>query len=159
MKQLKKILWAFALMGTLNFSLTSCKNEPKDSDLVTKAKSVIPEGVTIDVKKGVATLSGEYNDNDAKQSTENAVKAIPGIKSVEDNATVKSESGDVVVSVDSVLKSKVNDILKGYTGVTADINDGVVTLNGELNRSELPRLMQAINTLQPKKIEQKLLLK
>lgn len=159
MKQLKKILLAFALMGTLSFSLTSCKNEPKDSDLVTKAKSVIPEGVTIDVKKGVATLTGEYNDNDAKQSTENAVKAIPGIKSVEDNATVKSESGDVVVSVDSVLKSKVNDILKGYTGVTADINDGVVTLNGELNRSELPRLMQAINTLQPKKIEQKLLLK
>lgn len=159
MKQLKKILWAFALMGTLSFSLTSCKNEPKDSDLVTKAKSVIPEGVTIDVKKGVATLTGEYKDNDAKQSTENAVKAIPGIKSVEDNATVKSESGDVVVSVDSVLKSKVNDILKGYTGVTADINDGVVTLNGELNRSELPRLMQAINTLQPKKIEQKLLLK
>lgn len=159
MKQIKKILLAFVVMGTLSFSLTSCKNEPKDSDLVTKAKSVIPEGVTIDVKKGVATLSGEYNDDAAKQSTENAIKAIPGIKAVEDNASVKATSNDVEVSIDSVLKSKVNDILKGYNGVTADINNGVVTLNGVLNRNELPRLMQAINTLQPKKIEQKLSLK
>ena len=159
MKQIRKILLAFVIMGTLSFSLTSCKTEPKDSDLVTKAKAVLPEGVNIDVKKGVATLSGEYNDDNAKQSTENAVKAIPGIKSVEDNATIKETASSVEVSADSVLKSKVNDVLKGYTGVTADVNDGIVTLNGELNRSELPRLMQAINALQPKKIEQKLLLK
>jgi hyperosmotically inducible periplasmic protein len=159
MKQIKKILLAFVLMGTLSFSLTSCKNEPKDSDLVSKAKSVIPEGVSIDVKKGVATLSGEYIDDTAKQSTENAVKAIPGIKSVEDNATVKAASNNVEDSMDSVLKSKVNELLKGYNGVTADINNGIVTLNGELNRDELPKLMQAINALQPKKIEQKLLLK
>ncbi|MCT6870079.1 MAG: BON domain-containing protein [Apibacter sp.] len=159
MKQIRKILLAFVIMGTLSFSLTSCKKEPKDSDLVTKAKAVLPEGVNIDVKKGVATLSGEYNDDNAKQSTENAVKAIPGIKSVEDNATIKETASSVEVSADSVLESKVNDVLKGYTGVTADVNDGIVTLNGELNRSELPRLMQAINALQPKKIEQKLLLK
>ncbi|WP_295842714.1 BON domain-containing protein [uncultured Apibacter sp.] len=159
MKQIRKILLAFVIMGTLSFSLTSCKTEPKDSDLVTKAKAVLPEGVNIDVKKGVATLSGEYNDDNAKQSTENAVKAIPGIKSVEDNATIKETASSVEVSADSVLESKVNDVLKGYTGVTADVNDGIVTLNGELNRNELPRLMQAINALQPKKIEQKLLLK
>lgn len=159
MKQIRKILLAFVIMGTLSFSLTSCKTEPKDSDLVTKAKTVLPEGVNIDVKKGVATLSGEYNDDNAKQSTENAVKAIPGIKSVEDNATIKETASSVEVSADSVLESKVNDVLKGYTGVTADVNDGIVTLNGELNRNELPRLMQAINALQPKKIEQKLLLK
>ena len=159
MKQIRKILLAFVIMGTLSFSLTSCKKEPKDSDLVTKAKAVLPEGVNIDVKKGVATLSGEYNDDNAKQYTENAVKAIPGIKSVEDNATIKETASSVEVSADSVLESKVNDVLKGYTGVTADVNDGIVTLNGELNRSELPRLMQAINALQPKKIEQKLLLK
>ena len=54
MKQIRKILLAFVIMGTLSFSLTSCKTEPKDSDLVTKAKAVLPEGVNIDVKKGVA---------------------------------------------------------------------------------------------------------
>ncbi|MGM5630609.1 BON domain-containing protein [Apibacter raozihei] len=155
MKQLSKFLVAFAIMGSLTVAVTSCKSGPKDSELTTQAQAVLPEGVTIDVKKGVATLTGEFNDDIAQQSAENALKAIPGIKTVENKATVKA----VVVSADEELKAKINTVLKNYAGVTADVKDGVVTLNGELQRVDLPKLMQAVTMLQPKKVEQKLTLK
>ncbi len=155
MKQLGKFFIAFAIMGSLAAGMSSCKSGPKDADLQTQAQAVLPEGITIDVKKGAATLTGEFKDDIAKQEAEKALKAIPGIKSVEDKATVKP----VEISVDDALKTSVTEVLKNFAGVTADIKDGIVTLNGELKRDDLPKLMQAVNALQPKKVENKLTLK
>ncbi len=152
MKQLGKICIAFAIVGSLTVGLSSCKSGPKDSDLQTQAQTSLPEGISIDVKKGVATLTGEFKDDVAKQQAENAIKAIAGIKSVVDNATVKS----VEISADDTLKASVTEALKSFAGVTADIKDGVVTLNGNIKKEDLPKIMQVVNALNPKKVENKL---
>jgi hyperosmotically inducible protein len=35
------------------------------------------------------------------------------------------------------------------------VKDGVVTLTGEINKTDLPRVMQALSALNPKKIDNK----
>jgi hypothetical protein len=53
----------------------------------------------------------------------------------------------------------VQRITARYTGVQADVNDGVITLRGQLKRDSLQQLMMDLNALQPKKIENQLVLK
>jgi hypothetical protein len=39
------------------------------------------------------------------------------------------------------------------------VSDGVITLTGEIKRAELPGLIQKLNEIKPKKIENKLVIK
>jgi hyperosmotically inducible periplasmic protein len=146
---------AFATAVTLSFVVAACG--PKDADikaLVDQAISGV-QGVTVDVAKGVATISGQFADDAAKASTEAAVKAVKGVKSVVDNATVTPPPPPVVISPDDSLKTNVTAALKDYPTLTADVKDGVVTLTGEIKKADLPKAMQALSALKPKKIENK----
>ena len=59
----------------------------------------------------------------------------------------------VEISSDVTLRSSVNDVVKAYNGVEADVKDGVVTLRGSLTKSELHKLVMKVNELKPKKVE------
>ena len=65
----------------------------------------------------------------------------------------------VEVTADDPLRTSVNDAIKDHPGVTASINDGVITLTGEIKKADLPTLMQKLNALKPKKIENQLTIK
>ena len=41
----------------------------------------------------------------------------------------------------------------------ADVKDGVVTLTGEIKKASLPKLMQSLMALKPKKVDNKLTVK
>jgi len=62
----------------------------------------------------------------------------------------------VEVSGDDALRTGVTDATKDYPGVTATVNNGEITLTGSLQRSKLPDLMQRLNSLSPKKINNNL---
>ncbi len=62
----------------------------------------------------------------------------------------------VEISGDDALRSGVTDATKDYPGVTATVNNGEITLTGSLQRSKLPDLMQRLNALSPKKINNNL---
>lgn len=129
---------------------------PKDADIkaaATQALSSVP-GATVDVANGVATISGQVADSAARGAAEAAVKAVKGVKSVVDNATV-TPPPPVVISADDSLKTNVAAALKDFPKLTADVKDGVVTLTGEVQRSALPKVMQALSALHPKKIDNK----
>jgi hypothetical protein len=64
-----------------------------------------------------------------------------------------------VITADDPLKASVDATIKDYPGVAATIQDGVVTLTGEIKRADLQKLMKSLNTLKPKKIENKLTIK
>jgi hypothetical protein len=53
----------------------------------------------------------------------------------------------------------VDNVVKDYAGVTATINDGIVTLTGEIKKADLQKLMMALNSLKPKKVDNKLVIK
>ena len=65
----------------------------------------------------------------------------------------------VVISADDSLRTGITDATKDFPGVTATVNNGEITLTGEVTRSRLPTLMQSLNSLRPKKINNNLTIK
>ncbi len=162
MKFTKLLLASFLISATL---FTGCK--PKDSDYKEKIETKLKaspetENVTVDVKDGVATLSGEVKDHDAKEKATAAAKDVNGIKSVENNVTFPApvvQAPPVTVNSDTILTQGVKDATKDFPTVTANVNDGVITLTGSIKRSDLQKLMMNLNTLKPKKIDNQLTIK
>jgi osmotically-inducible protein OsmY len=140
---------------TLALAVTACG--PKDEEIKAAAGTAVAsiQGAAVDVANGVATLSGQVADDAAKTSAEAAVKAVKGVKSVVNNITVAPPPPPVVISADDSLKTNVAAALKDFSTLSADVKDGVVTLTGEIQRSALPKVMQALSALHPKKIENK----
>jgi hyperosmotically inducible periplasmic protein len=150
------LLFATALL--VSMTVPGCKSRVKDSDVRTSVETSLRSNpdlssVNVEIKDGVATLSGQVKDNAARESAESTVKGVKGVKSVNNNITVMPEAAPVEITADDPLKSSVTDAIKDHPGVTADVNDGVITLTGEINKTDLPRLMQKLNALKPKKVD------
>jgi hypothetical protein len=74
------------------------------------------------------------------------------------DTTNTTTTAPVEVSSDETLRNGLRDATKDYPTVTATVSDGEVTLTGTLERSKLPDLMQSINSLNPKKVNNQLTL-
>jgi osmotically-inducible protein OsmY len=157
--KMKHLGSALLILSLLAFAATGCKKKPKDADLKAAIEKVVGTGVTVDVTNGAVTLSGSVPDDAAKAAAETAAKTVEGIGAVTNNISVTPPPPPVVINPDQVLTDAVNTVLKAYSGVTADIKDGVVTLNGNIKKADLRTLMTALNGLKPKKIENKLTIK
>ncbi len=77
----------------------------------------------------------------------------------QDNATVKPDTAPVQISPDDSLTKMAKDAVKDYPGVTAAVNNGEVTLTGNITRDKLPKLMQSVNAMHPKKVNNNLTIK
>jgi osmotically-inducible protein OsmY len=62
----------------------------------------------------------------------------------------------VEIATDDQLTNGVKDATKDFPGVTATVNNGEVTLTGNVKRDRLPTLMQSIQALHPKKVNNNL---
>lgn len=150
---------------TIMSVVTSCKSGVKDTDLETSVETSLKNnsdlsGVSVDVKDGVATLNGRASSESAKQAAETAAMGIKGVKKVNNNIIVDAAAGNPVnINNDETLRSSVRDAIKDHPGVSADVNDGVITVTGEIKQSDLATLMQKLNALNPKKVENKLTIK
>ena len=148
----------------LAFSLVACG--PKDADIQKDIDAKLRDmpGVRVAVQDGVATISGICKDDPFKQNVESTVKGIKGVKSVVNNCDIPAPDAApdptaVVINSDTTLDKSVNEVVKAYNGVSATVADGVVTLSGEIKRNELQPLMQSVQELKPKKVENKLTIK
>lgn len=65
----------------------------------------------------------------------------------------------VQVAPDDALATGVKDATKDYPAVKADVNNGEITLTGEIKRAKLADLMMSLNALKPKKINNQLTIK
>lgn len=161
--KISKLLMGLTLVLAIGF--TSCK--PKDADIkknVETAISTNPDAgsVVVTVDKGVATLTGEVKDEATRASVEAAAKGVKGVTSVVNNTTPPAPQvveAPIIAPTDA-LTAGVKDATKDFPTVNATVDaEGVVTLTGELAKNKLVTLMQALNTLKPKKIENKLTIK
>jgi hypothetical protein len=88
--------------------------------------------------------------------------ALPSCKNKKADTTTNTTTADtlgtapVQISTDDQLINGVKDATKDFPGVTATVNNGEVTLTGSIKRDRLPTLMQSIQALQPKKVNNNL---
>lgn len=102
-------------------------------------------GVTVAVKDGVATLSGEVADITVKSKAAASAKAVEGIKSVTDGTTVKPAPTPPPPSPDKMIEGTVSQAITklGITGITVTVANGEVTLTGDVTKDNLAKVMQA----------------
>ena len=104
-------------------------------------------GVTVAVKDGVATLSGEVADITVKNNAEKSVKSVEGIKSVTNNCTLKPLPPPPAEpqQTDAMMKGKIEEALKkmAITGVTVAVKDGEATLSGTIPKDRLAEATKA----------------
>ena len=152
-KYLTVLTLAFALLlsacGKSDADLLKAANDKLTADKVT--------GVTVAVKDGVATLTGEVADQTVKTKAETSVKAVEGIKSVVNSCTLKPLPPPVI-SPDKMVEGTVNENLKkkGITGVTVTVANGEVTLSGIAPKAKWPEIIMAANEAKAGKVVNKL---
>lgn len=143
LKVLTVITLAFALL------LSACGKS--DADLAKAASDKLGaekvSGVSVIVKDGVATLSGEVADQTVKAKAESVVKAVEGIKSVTNNCTLKPVPVATPAAPDPALKGKVEENLKkaGCTGATVEVANGKITVKGTVPEAKYTACVQTIN--------------
>ena len=70
-QQIARSLLLFAAVAFMSGSITGCKSKVKDADIKTAAEAALAtnpdfKGISVDVKDGVATISGEVKDASAQ---------------------------------------------------------------------------------------------
>ena len=153
-------LFGVLLLSLALFLTPACKGKNRDGEIQTafNAKTQTDPslaGVTASVVNGEVTLTGSCADEPCRQNAEKAVKDIDGVKKVVNNITV----APVTISPDTQLQSSVQEVANRYQGVQASVNNGVVVLRGTIERAQLQSLMQDVNALQPKSIDNQLVIK
>jgi hypothetical protein len=155
------------VLAFASVTFISCKGKQTDAEIEAAINQKIAgnaemKGLNASVKGGVVTLTGECKDDECRKDCADAVKDVKGVKSVENNiriASADAPAAPVVVASDETLKNSVNDVVKNYKGVEADVKDGVVTLRGEIKRDNLQNLIVSLNELRPRKVENQLVIK
>jgi hypothetical protein len=76
-----------------------------------------------------------------------------------DTTSSAVQPAPVQISSDDSLQNGMKDALKDYPSVNGTVNNGEITLTGDINRDRLTPLMQSLQSLHPKKINNNLTVK
>lgn len=153
------------LLGmSLSVALISCK--PNDADIENAIREKLSDATTVQVivHEGVATITGTCDDEAFKKNIEKSVRATKGVKSVVNTcelarANQEPAAAAVVINPDTELDKSVHKVVDAYDGVSVTVVGGIVTLSGEIKKDKLQPLMQSIQELHPKKVDNKLIIK
>lgn len=160
-----RLLMAVAIAATIGF--VSCS--PKDADvkaaIETKLKAK-PDmtGVMVDVKDGVATISGECKDDACKADCEKMTKDEKGVKTVINNLTIAAPPpppppppASLSTVLDAATQQKVTDGLKDIKGVTVEFSGDKAVLSGQVTKADRMKIMQMLSSAKVKSDVSKLM--
>ena len=141
----------FITVLTIAFALFLSACGKSDADLqkavTEKLAAASVTGVTVAVKDGVATLTGEVADAAAKKKAEETAKSVEGIKSVVNSTTLKPVPAATPAAPDAALTGKANENLKKAGCGTASVTvvDGKATLTGEAPSDKFAECVRIVN--------------
>lgn len=160
--KITKILFSMLIM----FSMFIIGCGPKDADIKAnveeklKTNTAMTGAMTVSVNDGVATISGECKDEECKKMCGDLAAGAKGVKSVVNNCMVAAPPPPPMATTsDDALTTGVMDATKDHPTVKASVNNGVITLTGDIKRSDLAKLMMTLNTLKPTRIDNQLTIK
>lgn len=138
----------------------SCSQKHKDkeakADITVKAKSDPAfAGVRFVINNGVITLNGNCPIQQTKDKVESTVKDVYGIQQVVNDIQI----APVIIGTDQELKQSVDSILGQYPNVEAIVKDSMVQLQGQIQTKDEEKLLSAIQSLQPARTENQLIIK
>lgn len=153
--KLLRSLSILTLILTLGFGAVSCNNV-NDADIQQAAQEALnanPDltGVMVTVQNKVATLTGTVQDEATRAYAESAVSGVENVVSVINQIVVIPPAPDFS-ALDSAINASLADALKDHPKISATVQDGIITINGEIKQSELPVLMEKLNALNPQQI-------
>jgi hyperosmotically inducible periplasmic protein len=153
---MKKFLLVLCVAATLAFS--ACKGA-SDADLQKAATDKVANpAVTVVVKDGVATVTGEVADQAAIDKATAAAK-VDGVKSVVATGLKVKPTPPPVATMastdDTGLKTKIDEGFKkaGCTGATVEVKGGVATARGTVPKGKLAPCVMAAQETKPGKFE------
>jgi osmotically-inducible protein OsmY len=117
------------------------------------------------LKSGVLLLilGAGLTTSACKSKTNDSVNTNSSTNVDTTSATTMDTSGAATsgtsTDMDESLRTQLKDATKDYPNVTATVDNGEVTLTGTVSRAKLPKLMQSVNALNPKKVNNNLTIK
>lgn len=149
----------FIIVLSLAFALLLSACGKSDADLQKAAETAVKAkapSVTVVIKDGVATLTGEVENDAAKAAAEAAAK-VEGVKSVvATGLTVKPAPTPAVA--DAATKTAVEDALKkkGLNDITVDATMTEVTLRGSVPADKMAEAVQTATETGKRKVNNQL---
>jgi hyperosmotically inducible periplasmic protein len=155
---MKKTIAMAALAVAVSFGAVSCKKKVSDADLQTQATTVVTSNpnATVEVKDGVAHLSGTFADQTSKDAMITQLKAITGIKDVMDMSTIAAAPAPAPVqttaAVDPAVQQKVQDAVKDFPSVKVEVVNGELTLTGNVSPQQARKIKESVDALKVGKV-------
>ena len=153
---MKKTIAMAALALAVSFGAVSCKKKVSDADLTTKATTVVTAypGTSVEVKEGVAHLSGTFASEADKAAAVEALKKVEGVKEVMDMATVAAPVAPVETTsaVDPAVQQKVADAVKDFPSVKVEVVNGELTLTGDVSPAQARKIKESVDALKVGKV-------
>ncbi|QCX53060.1 BON domain-containing protein [Elizabethkingia sp. JS20170427COW] len=151
---MKKTFAMAAMAIAISMGSISCKKKISDADLTTAATTVVSaySGSSVEVKDGVAHLSGEFASEADKKAAIEALKKITGVKDVMDMASVKAAVIETASAIDPALQQKVTDALKDFPSVKVGVENGELTLTGDVTSSQARKIKESVDALKLGKV-------
>lgn len=154
---MKKTITMAALAVAISFGAVSCKKKVSDADLQTQATTVVTSNPnsSVEIKDGVAHLSGTFESQEAKDAMIKQLKAINGVKDVHDMATVAPAAMAPVETqsaTDPAVQQKVQDALKDFPSVKVQTVNGELTLTGNVSAQQARKIKESVDALKVGKV-------
>lgn len=161
---MKKTIAMAALAVAVSFGAVSCKKKVSDADLQTQATTVVTSNpnASVEVKEGVAHLSGTFADQQSKDAMIAKLKAINGVKDVMDMSTVAPPPPPAVETtsaVDPAVQKKVQDAVKDFPSVKVEVVNGQLTLTGNVSSQQARKIKESVDALKIGKYNNNLIVK
>ena len=133
----------------------SCKKKPNDTELATQATEIVKANPTasVEVKEGVAHLSGTFATQAEKDAMIASLKAIPGVKDVMDmSSVVPAAAVETASVVDPAVQQKLADAVKDFKTVKVEVVNGELTLTGDVTAEQARKIKMSVDALKLGKV-------
>ena len=149
---MKKSIAMAALALAVSFGAVSCKKTVSDAELQTKAQTTVMANpnASVEVKEGVAHLSGTYASEADRDAAIASLKSIEGVKDVMDMTTVAPPVE--VNAVDPATLQKVQDAVKDFPSVKTEVINGEVTITGDVSQTQARKIKESVDALKVGKV-------
>lgn len=154
---MKKTIAMAALAIAVSFGSISCKKKISDADLQTQATTIVTSNpnASVEVKNGVAHLSGTFADEQSKNAMIAQLKTVNGIKEVMDMTKIEAPVVAPVATssaVDPAVQQKVQDAVKDFPSVKVEVVNGELTLTGNVSSLQARKIKESVDALKVGKV-------